>query len=226
MPFIYIGPSAGGTIRTDYLKTQKIRILEGCRFRSGTVWFAGPGFGDNIVKLNLTENNLSDVEQYFKQCEDGSKIVFDNISVFDKNGVVQVVSPNPVFIAGLNNTQASLKENDLKINNANITFTKVEQNPQFTGGQEAWKKFLRANLKPNTPIDEGWSGGKFTIIVKFIVHTDGTVFDVTTENYKGSKTALHCIDVIKNAPKWQSAVQNGRKVNAYKKQPITFLIEE
>ena len=226
LPFIYIGPSAGGTIRTDYLKTQKIRILEGCRFRSGTAWFVGPGFGDNIVKLSLTENNLSDVEQYFKQCEDGSKIVFDNISVFDKNGVVQVVSPNPVFIAGLNNTKASLKENDLKINNANITFTKVEQNPQFTGGQEAWKNFLRANLKPNTPVDEGWSAGKFTIIVKFIVHTDGTVSDVTTENYKGTKTALHCIEVIKNAPKWQPAVQNGRKVNAYKKQPITFLIEE
>ena len=32
--------------------------------------------------------------------------------------------------------------------------------------------------------------------------------------------------VIKNAPKWQPAVQNGRKVNAYKKQPITFVIEE
>ena len=58
------------------------------------------------------------------------------------------------------------------------------------------------------------------------MHTDGTVSDVTTEDYAGSKTALHCIGVIKNAPKWQPAVQNGRKVNAYKKQPITFVIEE
>ncbi|MBK9486203.1 MAG: hypothetical protein IPO01_13685 [Chitinophagaceae bacterium] len=45
---------------------------------------------------------------------------------------------------------------------------------------------------------------------------------MTTENYAGTKTALHCIEVIKNAPKWQPAVQNGRKVNAYKKQPITL----
>ena len=133
----------------------------------------------------------------------------------------------------LNNNLKNVPENDAVANNKeqqtrsdNKIFTKAEVAPQFTGGEEAWKNFLRANLKPNTPIDEGWSGGKFTIIVKFIVHTDGTVSDVSTENYKGSKTALHCIDVIKNAPKWQPAVQNGRKVNAYKIQPITFLIEE
>ena len=64
------------------------------------------------------------------------------------------------------------------------------------------------------------------MIVKFIVLTDGSVIDVTTENYKGTKTALHCIEVIKNAPKWQPAIQNGHKVNAYKKQAITFVIEE
>lgn len=105
-------------------------------------------------------------------------------------------------------------------------FTKTEQSPQFTGGEEAWRKYLVANLKPNTPLDEGWKAGVYKVMVKFIVHTDGTVSDVTTEDYKGTKTAQHCIDVIKNAPNWQPAVQNGRKVNAYKKQPVTFVIEE
>ena len=105
-------------------------------------------------------------------------------------------------------------------------FTTVEVSPQFTGGQEAWRKYLMGNLKANTPVEEGWKAGVHNVIVKFIVHSDGTVSDVTTENYKGSKTAQHCIEVIKNAPKWQPAVQNGKKVNAYKKQPVTFVIEE
>ncbi|HQY11227.1 MAG TPA: energy transducer TonB, partial [Ferruginibacter sp.] len=91
---------------------------------------------------------------------------------------------------------------------------------------EAWRKYLMGNLKANTPVEEGWKAGVHNVIVKFIVHSDGTVSDVTTENYKGSKTAQHCIEVIKNAPKWQPAVQNGKKVNAYKKQPVTFVIEE
>ncbi len=125
----------------------------------------------------------------------------------------------------------TLKENVSEKNLAdnaddNKIFIIAEVEPQFTGGLEVWREYLVKNLKASTPVDEGWKAGKYTVIVKFIVHTDGTVSDITTENYKGSKTALHCIEVIKNAPKWQPAVQNGRKVNAYKKQPITFVIEE
>lgn len=108
----------------------------------------------------------------------------------------------------------------------NKIFTQTEVSPSFTGGDEAWRKYLRENLKAATPVEEGWNAGIYVITVKFIVHANGTVSDVTTENYPGSKTALHCIDVIKKAPKWQPALQNGRKVDAYKKQPITFVIEE
>ena len=97
-------------------------------------------------------------------------------------------------------------------------FTETEVSPQFTGGEAAWKAYLQKNLKANIPVDEGWKAGKYTLVVKFIVHTDGTVSDVSTENYKASKSAEECIRVIKNAPKWQPALQNGRKVNAYKKQ--------
>jgi protein TonB len=33
------------------------------------------------------------------------------------------------------------------------------------------------------------------------------------------------IRVIKKSGKWEPAVQNGRKVKSYKKQPITFRLE-
>lgn len=107
-----------------------------------------------------------------------------------------------------------------------LVFTKAEVNPQFPGGEEAWRKYLVKNLKASIPVDEGWKAGKYTVIVKFIVHADGTLSHVSTENYKGTRTALHCIDIIKNGPKWLPAIQNGRNVNAYKKQPITFVIEK
>jgi protein TonB len=31
--------------------------------------------------------------------------------------------------------------------------------------------------------------------------------------------------VIKRGPKWNPAIQNGRQVKAYRKQPITFRVE-
>ena len=55
---------------------------------------------------------------------------------------------------------------------------------------------------------------------------DGTLSDFSTETYPNSKTAKHCIDIIKNGPKWLPAKQNGHIVAAYRKQPITFVISE
>jgi len=128
--------------------------------------------------------------------------------------------------AQANDYQKQLTEIEVQGRPIDLVFTKAEINPSFAGGEEAWRKYLIKNLKASMPVDEGWKAGKYTIIVKFIVHTDGTVSDITTENYKGTKTARHCIEIIKNAPKWLPAIQNGKKVNAYKKQPITFVIEE
>ncbi len=122
--------------------------------------------------------------------------------------------------------KAILYEKELLVQQSNLVFTKAEVSPMFTGGDEAWRKYLQKNLDPRVPLNEGWKAGKYTVIVKFIVRMDGTVSDVGTENYKGSKTSKHCISIIQHAPKWQPAIQNGKRVNAYKKQPITFVIEE
>ncbi len=81
------------------------------------------------------------------------------------------------------------------------------------------------NLNPDIPSSEGWKTGTYIIIIQFIVHKDGTVSDVTTTNYQNSKTAQHCIDLIKQSPNWKPAIQNGKAVNAYRKQPITFVVE-
>ena len=32
--------------------------------------------------------------------------------------------------------------------------------------------------------------------------------------------------IIKKGPKWIPAMQNGRPVNAYRRQPVTFMVEE
>ena len=34
------------------------------------------------------------------------------------------------------------------------------------------------------------------------------------------------VKVIKKGPKWTPALQNGRNVNAYRRQPITFQVQE
>ena len=105
-------------------------------------------------------------------------------------------------------------------------FTKVENEAQFPGGTAAWVRYLQKNLNANTPVDNGARSGTYQVIVKFIVSKDGSISDVQPETKHGYGMEEEAIKIIKRGPKWTPALQNGRNVNAYRRQPITFVVEE
>ncbi len=90
-------------------------------------------------------------------------------------------------------------------------FTKTEVSPQFPGGQDEWRKYLIQNLNASIAVKEGWKPGIYTVTVQFIIDKEGNLSKFETMNYAGSKTAQHCIDIIKNGPKWLPAEQNAKK---------------
>jgi TonB-dependent SusC/RagA subfamily outer membrane receptor len=138
-----------------------------------------------------------------------------------KNGVVEIITKKHLLTGAEKNNAPDINTNTA----LDKIFTKTEIEPSFEGGDDEWRKYLMKNLNPDISVNEGWKAGTYTVIIQFIVHIDGTLSDVTTTNYKNSKTAQHCIDLIKQSPNWKSAIQNGRPVNAYRKQPITFVVE-
>lgn len=113
-----------------------------------------------------------------------------------------------------------------KDDDENKVFTKVEVEAEFPGGQAAWSNYLQKNLNASIPVDNGASGGKYTVIVKFIVSRDGSLSDVQCENDPGFGMCQEAVRVIKKTKNWTPAIQNGRNVNAYRRQPITFVVEE
>ena len=64
------------------------------------------------------------------------------------------------------------------------------------------------------------------MIVKFIVSKDGSISDVQAESKHGYGMEEEAVKVIRKGPKWTPALQNGRNVNAYRRQPITFVVSE
>jgi protein TonB len=115
---------------------------------------------------------------------------------------------------------------------ANLIFSKVETEASFPGGEEGWRQYLMKNLHPERIVDlvkfpRHKKIFKQTVIVKFIVNRDGTLWEVSAENYDqvDPYCAAEAIRVIKVSPNWIPAYQNGRKVNAYRRQPITFVFE-
>lgn len=107
----------------------------------------------------------------------------------------------------------------------NKIFEKVEIEAQFKGGEGAWRKYLERNLNPSAPVDNGAPEGTYTVYVQFVVSKDGSISDVKALTNHGYGMEAEAVRVIKKGPAWTPAIQNGRSVNAYRKQPITFQVQ-
>jgi len=105
----------------------------------------------------------------------------------------------------------------------NKVFDKVEIEASFPGGANEWRKFLEKNLDATVPKQKA-KDGAYSVIVQFIVDKEGNISDVQTLTKHGYGMEQEAIRVIKKSPKWNPAVQGGRLVIAYKKQPITFIV--
>ncbi|MFT3948736.1 MAG: energy transducer TonB [Agriterribacter sp.] len=101
----------------------------------------------------------------------------------------------------------------------------VQIQARFPGGDEAWRKYISKEIERHT--DELQEDGKAgTCIVQFIVDKDGKISDVEALTMKGTKLAELCVNAVRKGPDWAPAENNGMKVKAYRKQPVTFRIGE
>jgi hypothetical protein len=105
-------------------------------------------------------------------------------------------------------------------------FEKVDVEANFPGGESAWRKYLEKNLNPNVPVENGAPVGIYTVIVQFIVDKTGAISDIKTLTNFGYGMEQEVLRIMKNSPMWTPAKQNNRAVKAYRKQPITFVIED
>jgi protein TonB len=98
----------------------------------------------------------------------------------------------------------------------------VEIQAMFKGD---WTAFVKKQIEKNIDdlVEAGESG---TCIVRFVVSKTGKVSDVEAITMKGSKLSEVAVNAIRKGPNWIPAQQNGREVNAYRHQPVTFKIDE
>ena len=135
----------------------------------------------------------------------------------DNKQIVQA----PVEDKGTQVAEVPKKDDD-----ENKVFNKVEVEATFPGGDAGWLRYVKNNIDANTPIDNGAPEGTYTVIVRFIVSKDGSISDVVPETKLGFGMEAEAVKAIKKGPKWTPAIQNGRNVNAYRRQPVTFVVAE
>lgn len=106
-----------------------------------------------------------------------------------------------------------------------LNSTEVKES-EFPGGMAAFKQFLERNLNALTPTDHNAPFGTYNVIVRFVVSKDGTISDIVPETNFGYGMEAEVIRVFKLSPKWSPAIQYGIPVNAYHRQPVTFVVSD
>lgn len=121
-------------------------------------------------------------------------------------------------------TTEKADQTELQDQDDDKVFTKVEYEAEFPGGNAAWSRYIAKSLDGFDASQNGASPGKYQVIVRFIVGKDGSISDVTAETNFGYGMEEKAIKIIQKGPNWKPALQNGRNVKAYRRQPIAFTV--
>ena len=144
-----------------------------------------------------------------------------------KNGAIEIKAKKLTPITQKNEAIKEIRvDGKVVYDDDNKVFEKMEIEPSFPGGEKAWRQFLSEKLNAVIPVDSGANGGTYVVKLQFIVDKEGNISDLKALSKNGFGMEQECLRVMGLSPKWNPGIQNGHKVKAYKRQNITFVIDE
>ncbi|MDN4164698.1 TonB family protein [Cytophagales bacterium LB-30] len=96
----------------------------------------------------------------------------------------------------------------------------AQEQASFPGGEKAWNKFLKKNLKYTRQAQMQQIEGR--VYVQFIVEKDGSLSDIKIAKGLGAGLDEEVLRVLKLSPKWSPAKQSFRPVRFRMMLPIYF----
>ncbi len=221
------------------VKEKKARYLLQKRKINDTLWELSTYelYGPLVKTIHAKDENclIKNGGYYAKISTGGDTVGYFANNQKDKDWVIRTSTDrilkkleyaNGALVAEKDSNQVKAEIAQKKIidtTKKNIVFVKVEMESVFKGGQNAWASYLGQNLHyPNKAVKNRIQG---TVVVQFIVSKEGKVEDVMVVKSVEYSLDQEALRIIRNSPDWIPAVQEGRKVKSYKKQPIVFSLQ-
>lgn len=151
-----------------------------------------------ITKSGYYINNLKEKDWYYYN--DTGKVILEE--EYERGVLVKTIDPDTVKHEPLSDKLAD-----------------GEQEALFKKSDREWIKYLSQNLNEEAG-NQSVRGGR--VVVLFVVNTSGKCVEVHLAKSVEFVLDEEAIRVIENSPPWEPAFQKGKKVNAYRKQPISF----
>ena len=102
-------------------------------------------------------------------------------------------------------------------------FEKVEDMPEFPGGEKAMMDFVAKNVQyPKEAMEKEISG---RVLVGFIVEKDGSISETEIVKGIGGGCDEEAVRVVKAMPKWKPGKQDGKPVRVHFILPLTFKLQ-
>lgn len=116
------------------------------------------------------------------------------------------------------------KGNELSREEIPEDYTNVYMNSDtvcsFRGGRAAWQRYITKTLLSH--ISDFTDADYGTVLLRFMVDTEGNITDVRPLTMKTSRLAMIGFNAIDGGPKWIPAQHDGKKVKTFMIQPITL----
>lgn len=102
-------------------------------------------------------------------------------------------------------------------------YEKVDQMPEFEGGQDAMMSYLASHIKyPDAAREQNKEG---RVLVKFVVNDKGAVVQPEVLRSPDPYLSAAALEVIRTMPAWKPGMKNGHPVSVFFTLPITFRLE-
>lgn len=206
------------SVRNNYKKGKKVG--------TNLSWFDNGSVIDSTI---LDENGNGNSFGFY---DDGTKKAEGKYTAGDKNGLWTYYYRTP------KNKKSIEVMYDMDSVKTYTCFTETgelqnkdcyyEREATFKDGDEGWKRYLIKKLTDKSRIYTKYlkTNEKYTAIVRFVIDKEGNTSDIKIEQPRNAEIDKLAISIIENSPKWLPAIQYNRKVNAYRRQPITFVAME
>nr|WP_255563578.1 energy transducer TonB [Mucilaginibacter rivuli] len=95
--------------------------------------------------------------------------------------------------------------------------------PEFPGGDDAFGKYLGANIV--YPANARKAKVEGIVLIAFVINNDGIVGQTRIINSPSADLSEEAVRVIKASPKWKPATENGKPVEGTRTIPINFKLQ-
>lgn len=181
----------------------------------------GSGCDEELMKAILSYKN-------FKTSEDGS---FAIKVVFQLSGSAAEMKNNKIPpIKGLKNLTpiviVGYKTLDIATNNNDeiYDFVSLEKAPEYPGGIRKFYEFIGKTIKYPTEAKANGVQGK--VFVSFTIEKNGVLSDIAITRGLGSGTDEEAVRVLKESPKWNPGIRDGKPVRVKYNFNINFSLDD